>query len=166
MIGNDIVDLAKAKKDSNWQRKGFLDKLFTVEEQQLILTAENPEEMVWNLWSRKEAAYKIYNRQSGERFFNPKRFVCEDDTVVFGTNLYYTKTQITPLFIYTIAVTSRDRFEAIHHLESRDAVQKKNGIPNWFDLVEGKLHPASITHHGRFARIAYLEASEKQFSFL
>lgn len=166
MIGNDIVDLAKAKKDSNWQRKGFLDKLFTVEEQQLILTAEKPEEMVWNLWTRKEAAYKIYNRQSGERFFNPKRFVCGDDTVVFGDNQYYTKTQITPDFIYTIAVTSRDRFDVIQHLESRDAVQKKNGIPNWFDMVEGKLHPASITHHGRFARIAYLETAEKQVSFL
>jgi hypothetical protein len=92
--------------------------------------------------------------------------VCEDDTVVFGANHFYTKTQITPDFIYTIAVTSRDRFEFIQHLESRDAVQKENGIPNWFDLVEGKRHPASITHHGRFSRIAYLESTEKQFSIL
>lgn len=166
MIGNDIVDLAKAKKESNWQRKGFLDKLFTENEQELITTADHPELMVWNLWSRKEAAYKIYNRQTGERFFNPKCFVCEADEVVFGTNHYYTQTQITPDFIYTIAVTSRDKFESIQHLESRDAVQKKNGIPNWFDLVEGKLHPASITHHGRFARIAYIETTEKQISFL
>ncbi|MFN3755200.1 4'-phosphopantetheinyl transferase superfamily protein [Flavobacterium sp.] len=166
MIGNDIVDLAKAKKDSNWQRRGFLDKLFTAAEQELILSAENPEAMVWTLWSRKEAAYKIYNRQSGERFFNPKRFVCEGDEVIFGTNHYYTETQISPDFIYTIAVTSRDKFEAIQHLESRDAVHKKNGIPNWFDFIEGKLHPASITHHGRFARIAYLKKIENQFSFL
>jgi phosphopantetheinyl transferase (holo-ACP synthase) len=162
MIGNDIVDLAKAKKESHWQRKGFLDKLFTKKEQRLIITAENPELMVWTLWSRKEAAYKIYNRQTGERFFNPKGFVCQDDTVVFGTNHFYTKTQITPDFIYTIAVTSRDSFESIQHLESRDAVQKENGIPNWFDLVEGQLHPASITHHGRFARIVYLESNEKE----
>jgi phosphopantetheinyl transferase (holo-ACP synthase) len=166
MIGNDIVDLAKAKRESNWQRKGFLDKLFTVKEQKLILTSENSELMVWTLWSKKEAAYKIYNRQTGERFFNPKGFVCEDDTVVFGINHFYTKTQITTDFIYTIAVTSTDRFEAIQHLESRDAVQKENGIPNWFDLFEGKWHPASITHHGRFVRIAYLESTEKQFSIL
>ncbi|MEK8181143.1 4'-phosphopantetheinyl transferase superfamily protein [Flavobacterium buctense] len=166
MIGNDIVDLAKAKKESNWQRKGFLDKLFTEKEQELILTSDNPEQMVWHLWSRKEAAYKIYNRQTGERFFNPKCFVCEADEVVFGHYKYYTQTQITPDFIYTIAVTSRDKFESIQHLESRDAVQKKNGIPHWFDIVEGKLHPASITHHGRFARIAYLESTEKQFSVL
>lgn len=166
MIGNDIVDLAQAKKESNWQRKGFLDKLFTANEQKLILTSENPEQMVWNLWTRKEAAYKIYNRQTGERFFNPKRFVCEADEVVFCTNRYYTQTHITSDFIYSVAVTSKERFETIQHLESRDAVQKKNGIPDWFDLVNGKLHPASITHHGRFARIAYLESTENQFSFL
>lgn len=161
MIGNDIVDLAKAKKDSNWQRKGFLDKLFTENEQRFIITSENPEQMVWTLWSKKEAAYKIYNRQSGERFFNPKRFICKEDSVVFGTNQYYTQTQITADFIYTIAVTSKDSFQAIQHLENRDAIQKKNGIPNWFDLVEGKWHPASITHHGSFARIAYLESTGK-----
>ncbi|WP_332368793.1 hypothetical protein [Spirosoma telluris] len=30
MIGNDIVDLTQAKQESNWQRKGFLHKLFTL----------------------------------------------------------------------------------------------------------------------------------------
>ena len=67
MIGNDIVDLALAKKESNWKRNRFLDKIFTETEQLLIFHSENPEIMVWNLWSRKEAAYKIYNRETGIR---------------------------------------------------------------------------------------------------
>jgi phosphopantetheinyl transferase (holo-ACP synthase) len=71
MIGNDIVDLALARKESNWQRKGFLDKIFTKKEQLQIVTAQNPETMVWNLWSRKEAVYKIYNRETGIRAFIP-----------------------------------------------------------------------------------------------
>jgi phosphopantetheinyl transferase (holo-ACP synthase) len=158
MIGNDIVDLAKAKKESDWQRSRFLDKLFTSKEQKLILSSENSELMVWNLWSRKEAAYKIYNRQSGERFFNPKKFVCEADKVIFGNHLYHIQTQITPHFIYTIALTSSDGFDSIEHLENRIDVQKENGIPNWFDSVQGKLYPASITHHGRFTRIVALRA--------
>ena len=33
MVGNDIVDLAEAKKASNWQRPRFLEKLFTPNEQ-------------------------------------------------------------------------------------------------------------------------------------
>ena len=32
MIGNDIVDLDLARTQSNWQRKGFLDKIFTKKE--------------------------------------------------------------------------------------------------------------------------------------
>ena len=41
MIGNDIVDLALAQKESNWKRKGFLNKIFTEKEQLLILNAKN-----------------------------------------------------------------------------------------------------------------------------
>ena len=56
MIGNDIIDLSVAKLESNWQRRGFLEKQFTEEEQQLILTASNPFVLVWKFWSMKEAA--------------------------------------------------------------------------------------------------------------
>ena len=31
-IGNDIIDLKLAKTQSNWQRKGFLEKQFTQKE--------------------------------------------------------------------------------------------------------------------------------------
>jgi phosphopantetheinyl transferase (holo-ACP synthase) len=53
VIGNDIVDLALARKESNWKRPGYLNKIFTTKEQLLISSAENPNTMVWNLWSRK-----------------------------------------------------------------------------------------------------------------
>ena len=33
MIGNDIVDLNLAERQSNWQRPGFLEKQFTIQEQ-------------------------------------------------------------------------------------------------------------------------------------
>ena len=56
MIGNDIIDLALARKESNWLRSGFLDKIFTLREKLLISNSQNPETTVWNLWSRKEAA--------------------------------------------------------------------------------------------------------------
>ena len=62
MIGNDIVDLVQARFQSNWKRKGFVQKIFTQKEQELIFSSKNPENMVWNLWTRKESAYKIFNR--------------------------------------------------------------------------------------------------------
>ena len=68
MIGNDVIDLKAAKKESNWRRKGFLQKLFTETEQDYILHSENPFLSVWLFWSMKEAFFKaqessIHNEQ-------------------------------------------------------------------------------------------------------
>ena len=93
MIGNDVIDLALAQKESNWKRKGFLDKIFTQKEQLLISNSQNPELMVWNLWSRKEAAYKIYNRQTQNRAYIPKQLECYDlkekHGIIYGKVIYY-----------------------------------------------------------------------------
>ncbi len=156
MIGNDIVDLALAKQESNWQRKGFLDKLFTAKEQILILNSSNPELMVWNLWSRKEAAYKIYNRMSGKRVFNPIQFECEADTVVFGDDIFYTQTKITSDYVYTIALTTKNGFDAVHSIETSSNIQKTNFIPDWLHPESNVLYPASISHHGRFSRVVVI----------
>jgi len=156
VIGNDIVDLALAQRESNWQRKGFLHKLFTANEQHLILNSNNPELMVWNFWSRKEACYKIYNRQSGQRVFNPIQFECKADRVVFGDNIFYTQTEITPDYVYTIALTAKKNFGAIQHLENQNNIQKADGIPNWLNTENAIVFPASISHHGRFMRVVVL----------
>ncbi len=60
MIGNDIIDLKEAQSTSNWQRRGFLDKIFNSVEQSMIKAASNPFQMVWRLWSMKESGYKFY----------------------------------------------------------------------------------------------------------
>ena len=162
MIGNDIVDLALAQKESNWKRKGFLDKIFTQNEQLLILNAENPTTMVWNLWSRKEAAYKIYNRQTGIRGYFPLQLKCFDleiiDGVVFGKVeikdfVYFTKTVIKNQFINTIAVEKFQDFDKITTLENRKNIRKNNGIPSYFEKDNSVPRPISISHHGRFEQI-------------
>lgn len=62
MIGNDVVDLTAAVGESDWRRKGFLKKVFTHRERQEIFQAEDQHQMVWLLWSMKEAAYKARQR--------------------------------------------------------------------------------------------------------
>ncbi len=118
MIGNDIVDFAQAAKDSNWRRRGWLDKIFVPEEQELIANAMNPDCMVWLLWSMKEAAYKAHQRV--ERHlprYNPKSFVCALKTlgthnsgqaesagvVKVDKHCYQTKSTITSSYVHTIA---------------------------------------------------------------
>lgn len=63
MIGNDVVDLKAAAKESNWHRKGFLEKVFTAREREALSSFEDQHLMVWLLWSMKEAAYKARQRQ-------------------------------------------------------------------------------------------------------
>jgi phosphopantetheinyl transferase (holo-ACP synthase) len=165
MIGNDIVDLALAQEESNWKRKGFLDKIFTKNEQILISNAKFPAIMVWNLWSRKEAAYKIYNRKTQIRGYFPLQLECFDletsDEFNFGKVIivdciFFTKTEITTQFIHTIAVENYVDFQNITTLENRKNIKKNNGIPNYFEEYNSVVKPLSISHHGRFERIICL----------
>jgi phosphopantetheinyl transferase (holo-ACP synthase) len=155
VIGNDIVDLVLARKESNWQRKGFLDKIFTQKEQLLITNAENPEVTVWNLWTRKEAGYKIYNRQTNIRGYFPLQLECLYESETSGTvccngNMYRTQTVISDDFIYTIAVAEKDYFMQIRNLNSDAKICKTNGIPFIIDEFTKNIKPVSISHHGRF----------------
>lgn len=155
MIGNDVVDLALAREESNWQRAGFLQKLFTKAEQQLISNATFCDVMVWNLWSRKEAAYKIYNRDTGQRRFMPLQLECiyESEShgkVICEGRCYYTQTTTTKACIATIAVVNESDFSKIVILENSLELHKENGIPFYYD------RPVSISHHGNFKQIVTL----------
>ncbi|WP_264521099.1 4'-phosphopantetheinyl transferase superfamily protein [Flavobacterium sp. N1994] len=165
MIGNDIIDLALAKKESNWQRKGFIEKIFTSSEQLLIFNADEPEIMVWYLWSQKEAAYKIYNRQTQIRAYIPLQLECFDlkiiDSIHYGKvrcydQIYFTKTQITLDYISTDAVINPTDFERIEFLDATTSIKKSNGIPNYYSFQNNNLIPVSKSHHGRFERIVAL----------
>lgn len=157
MIGNDIVDLELARKESNWKRKGFLDKIFTRHEQVLIHNSSNPELMVWNLWSRKEAAYKIYNRITGIRGYFPWKLQCHYENESLGKVqiddfIFYTQTEITTDYVYTTAVSDTIVFDKIKLLETSDNIKKTNGIPYIIDIDSNIIQPVSITHHGRFQK--------------
>ncbi|WP_396171435.1 4'-phosphopantetheinyl transferase superfamily protein [Flavobacterium sp.] len=175
MIGNDVVDLALAEKASNWKREGFLNKIFTKSEQLLISNAEKPSIMVWNLWSRKEAAYKIYNRKTNSRGYFPLLLECSDlksiDGTVFGkvviqNLIYYTKTEINSQFIHTVAVEKTDDFDGIINLKNRTNIHKKNGIPNYSETGNSVSKPVSISHHGRFEQIiSFYDKPNLDFSF-
>lgn len=123
MIGNDIVDRGRAKRDSNWQRSGFLNKLFTPSEQQLIQKASDPECLVWTLWSMKESAYKATTRKTGRRVFNPRKISCTLETwsdgavdgFVIYEEEYRTRSLITPDYIASIAFS-------VHELSAPDQV--------------------------------------------
>ncbi len=117
MVGVDIIDIVETKKSSNWQRPRFLEKLFTLNEQQLIHDSKNPFIMVWQLWSMKEAAYKLYTQIQPCRFYNPKQFQCEINNANFKVTYKdfkcFVNTKISSQYILSEA-----------HLEHREITSK------------------------------------------
>ena len=161
MIGNDIVDLAEAKKESNWKRKGYLDKILTVSEQLLIQKSTNQELALWNLWSRKEAVYKIILQKGGKRGYYPRKIECldlnlENGMVEFENQIFYTITIVKNESVYSIAVQNLNDFQNIKTLENSNLLYKIDGIP--FISINNEVKNASKTHHGNFERIVYLDA--------
>ena len=161
MIGNDIVDLALAKKENNWKRKGYLDKIFTVSEQLLIQKSTNQELAIWNLWSRKEAVYKIILQKGGKRGYYPIKIECldlnlENGMVQFENQIFHTKTILKNESIYSIAVQNINDFQNVKTLENSHLLYKVDGIP--FISINNEVKNASKTHHGNFERIVYLDA--------
>lgn len=162
MIGNDIVDLSLARIQSNWQRKGFLQKLFTPDEQQAILNHPEPGLMVWILWTMKEAAYKIYNRQTLDKGFFPHLLECEistNTTILSGKvcckgREYLTSTVIDGDFIHTLAVTQPKDLQHIYEISSEKVEKDSYGFP--FVYKKGIRIPVSKSHHGRFEKVVQL----------
>lgn len=151
MIGNDIVDLIQAAQDSNWKRPRFLDKVFTVEEQQLIGNAKNQHQLVWLLWSMKEAAYKVHVQQFGKRFFNPKRLVCElasetSGIVKIDEEIYFTTSTITNDYIYTVATLEASKVfkSKCFEVENSNYHFESKGLKMKFLEIVSKLKKTSI----------------------
>ena len=183
MIGNDVVDLLKAAQESNWKRNGYLHKIFTTQEQHLIHHAEDADLLVWLIWSMKESAYKIINRSTGIRNYTPLRFSCTNVTLnkheatgeVHYQDIHcFTKTDILPGFIHSVATLSANDFTAIqvcnqpftaNYLTAFNQSQStyllsknKTEIPELTHLRTGQKHAVSISHHGRHLAIAYSDS--------
>ncbi len=160
MIGNDVVDLQQASIESNWKRKGYLSKLFTREEQDLILHAKEPSLVVWRLWSMKEAAYKIHSRISKKRVFAPARIVCNisahpelsaDGYVCIEDMCFLTRTDFYTDHLHSIAALSKESLAEVHYQIHPYPCPEFN---------YRNTHPDCVSHHGKYLALAYQEAPE------
>lgn len=126
------------------------------------------------MWSQKEAAYKIWNRKTGLRKFNPVFFEtvlinqqkdCLLGKVNFHTSQVFTYTTITNEFIHTIALTStRENFdieikinESYYLLNVTEILQRnKNGQPVL--VISGQINESvSLSHDGKYYAIAFIK---------
>ena len=166
MIGNDVIDLPLTRHESNWKRKGFIQKLFTDREQSIIANNSDSEIVIWLLWSMKEAAYKIYNRQTKIREYIPQELECSILTktstyangIVRCRNIiYYTKTNLTTEYVHTVAVTSLNDLEDIIQIERRGIGKDEHGIPYLLSAQNKHQQAVSISNHGRFEKVVLIK---------
>lgn len=184
MIGNDIIDLQLAEKESNWQRKGFLEKQFTEGERALIKKSKEPFKTVWRMWSMKEAAYKIWSRKNQKRAFNPKKFQCDFNSASEGMVMYedetiYTSSRIDGYYIFTLASLDKktktsswigppyrieeylkktlEKETGISALEI-EKKKSKTGAPNFYHNKKQLTKSCSISHHGNYGAFSFLLA--------
>lgn len=182
MIGNDIIDLSQARKQSNLQRKGFLEKLFSDNEKKLILNSISYFDMIWMLWSMKEAAYKIYTQQHNIRFFAPKKFECKltnefNGVICIKGQNFYSNSIINPNFIFTIAILNKKK-KSYSEITSPDQIdikiksklneltglnisaikqkKSKNGAPRYYYKKKLLTSSCSITHHGDYGAYSFV----------
>lgn len=187
MIGNDIIDLQLARIESNWQRKGFLEKQFTCKEQEEVLKSEDPFLKVWLFWSMKEAAYKAYTQQEKKRFFAPQKFECiltEDclGTVFYQDKTFYTTTFFNRFYAHSIAKETPKEvnfFSAIVSPISLDSDLKRRladesgisikkiekrkssiGAPSFYYKEKLLTSSCSISHHGNYGAFAFILENE------
>jgi phosphopantetheinyl transferase len=178
MIGNDIVDLHLAEKESRPHRKGFLDKLFTSAEKAVIKNAVSPHTMLWLLWSCKEATYKIVHRATQQSTYAPQKFECRltslsgnhaTGTVIHDQLPYYFMSTYIGSCIHTCAAVSDTLLQqttayTLYHripdyislLSMQGILQPgqlfikdAHGIPYIRDCYAGDI-PVSVSHHGKY----------------
>jgi len=174
MIGNDIVDLTLASAQSDWKRKGWIQKVFTLSEQKMIQESDDLNRMVWKLWSMKEATYKAHQRRfSIPPKCNPWDFVCGNMSVTVNNFRYQTESKCTEKFVYTVSYIDQTDFisrifanpsvaykhflfEHIAHIKQVDPskirLQKDaNGVPNI--IIDNSITniPVSLSSHGLYS---------------
>lgn len=173
MIGNDIVDLAKAKAESKLFRSRYLAKICAPSEIEAILNSSDSFVSFWRIWTMKESAYKAFQRQLNfQPVFNPFAFVCELESSVLGKVIYKNscvliKTLREQNFIYSEVNDSSptqtffgctadflSRIKSEYNLNAiPEVIKNEIGVPD-LNLDSGKLC-FSKTHHGDFQAFQY-----------
>lgn len=184
MVGNDIVDIIEAHKASNWQRPRFLSKIFTDKEQVYVLSSNNAFEMIWRLWTMKEAAYKVYTQIHNTRFYNPKGFECTINGLKGEVNYKdfkcFLETELNSNYILSEARLSPGNFSSnIIELKGNDDIERSVHLKTillsrlnqnttdsnkieleYNDLgipsvtINNTTKAISLTHHGRYGAFA------------
>lgn len=113
MIGNDIVDLDLAFCSHRWENARVFEKIFDIEEQNIISKSKNPLQDIWWLWSMKESAYKSFLRRYKNPFFSPSKIACRphsdnEGMVTIQDHKFFVRSVKKQEYVYSIALSKKE----------------------------------------------------------
>lgn len=177
MIGNDIVDLTLARKENKSGLDRYLRKVFSEKEIEMIRSSEDPELVLWQLWSMKEATYKAHQRNTNfKKILNPIKYQCDLTTVSVDIDNYSYKLSctITSDYVHSYISWEKDQVKILKNSDHLNAnllevlseannmkkeallyFKNANHLPVY--SLQNKLEPLplSLSHHGQFAAIVF-----------
>lgn len=127
-LGNDIVDFSLTEGEKKFLDKRFLDRVFSLQEQKMILSATHPNKVLWGLWAVKEAAYKACRQQQPDLYFSPRAFTiaAKHSTFQLSGECYWRSSLCIP---YQIVFATDQVIHAIAYLtNNRDKTRVVTGL--------------------------------------
>jgi hypothetical protein len=173
VIGNDIVDLKKARVESNIFRARYLNKVCSQPEIEWIYESRDLFTAFWKIWTMKECAYKAIQRDfKTPMLFNPFAYECNHENSFFGIVKFkeivlFTRTFETSDYIYSEITSSQKTQRFFGTLEGfLNQLKKEYSLssePKFHKTKEGaplitfpsKTIEVSKTHHGSFQVFQY-----------
>ncbi len=175
MIGNDVIDLRAVPNKRIVLEKRRLEKLCTSDEIRFILQSENPNETFWNIWTKKEACYKAYQRINYIHSFCPQQIENEMNTIEnlitkvhFRNTLFFAETTIKGVKLHSVCADSQESLKEICVLDDLEKVRylydfhkDANGIPSLQTKNGNDCFPISKSSHGAFTMYAFFKKDKK-----
>ena len=137
MIGNDIVDLKLARKQTHPAESRWINKVFTEDEIEVINKSEDPFLTKWLLWAMKEAVYKATTRENFQHFVAPHDLRCGFDDASLHNPIVTYKGNVFPItfhnnneYVYTSItnIYKSPRIENVITVSGTDYVTQRKSV--------------------------------------
>jgi len=73
LVGNDIVDLTSSEVKMKYLDQAFINRVLTLREKNELSLSDNPQYLLWQFWSAKEACYKLLKKLKPAFVFSPSQ---------------------------------------------------------------------------------------------
>jgi len=110
--GNDVINLKESLGYSKHKNISWIKKVFNPNEQAHIFQSDNPNLTLWQLWSCKESAYKVFVKLGRKRFLNALKISIDVENYTqnkFEINYMnwklFTNSQINSNYIHSVSST-------------------------------------------------------------